>query len=49
MTIRVKTNCRPARKRCCLIDDEDMILDVGSNILEGLGYRVMIATGGKQD
>jgi two-component system cell cycle sensor histidine kinase/response regulator CckA len=31
-----------------LIDDEEMILDVGSNILEGLGYRVMIATGGKQ-
>ena len=31
-----------------LIDDEEMILDVGSNILEGLGYRVMIATGGKE-
>jgi len=31
-----------------LIDDEVMILDVGSNILEGLGYRVMIATGGKE-
>jgi two-component system, cell cycle sensor histidine kinase and response regulator CckA len=31
-----------------LIDDEEMILDVGSNILEGLGYRVMTATGGKE-
>ena len=31
-----------------LIDDEEMILDVGSNMLEGLGYRVMMATGGKQ-
>ncbi len=31
-----------------LIDDEEMILDVGSNMLEGLGYKVMMATGGKQ-
>jgi two-component system, cell cycle sensor histidine kinase and response regulator CckA len=31
-----------------LIDDEKMILDVGANMLEVLGYRVMIATGGKQ-
>jgi two-component system, cell cycle sensor histidine kinase and response regulator CckA len=31
-----------------LIDDEKMILDVGAKMLEGLGYRVMVATGGKQ-
>jgi two-component system cell cycle sensor histidine kinase/response regulator CckA len=31
-----------------LIDDEEMILDVGSKMLEGLGYNVMTAAGGKQ-
>ncbi|HVN72521.1 MAG TPA: PAS domain S-box protein [Desulfomonilia bacterium] len=31
-----------------LIDDEDMILDVGSKMLEGLGYKVMTAPGGRQ-
>jgi two-component system, cell cycle sensor histidine kinase and response regulator CckA len=30
-----------------LIDDEEMILDVGSKMLESLGYKVMTAAGGK--
>ena len=29
------------------IDDEDMVLDVGSEMIKGLGYEVMTATGGK--
>src|SRR5208283_1481965 len=31
-----------------LIDDEEMILDVGSRMLESLGYKVMPAPGGRQ-
>jgi PAS domain S-box-containing protein len=31
-----------------LIDDEEMILDVGSNLLQGLGYKVITAQGGEQ-
>jgi PAS domain S-box-containing protein len=31
-----------------LIDDEEMILDVGSKMLETLGYKVMPAPGGRQ-
>ena len=31
-----------------LIDDEKMILDVGSKMLEGLGYQVITAMGGRQ-
>ena len=31
-----------------LIDDEEMILDVGSKMLESLGYKVMTAPGGRQ-
>lgn len=31
-----------------LVDDEDMILDVGAGMLKGLGYQVMTAAGGKQ-
>jgi nitrogen-specific signal transduction histidine kinase/CheY-like chemotaxis protein len=30
-----------------LIDDEEMILDIGSKMLEKLGYKVMTAAGGK--
>ncbi len=30
------------------IDDEEMILEVGAKMLEGLGYKVMIAVGGRQ-
>ncbi|MCJ8500334.1 PAS domain S-box protein [Desulfatitalea alkaliphila] len=31
-----------------LIDDEQMILDVGSDMLAGLGYKVFTAAGGRQ-
>jgi CheY-like chemotaxis protein len=31
-----------------LIDDEEMILDIGSKMLEGLGYKVLTAPGGRQ-
>jgi len=31
-----------------LVDDEDMIIDVGREIIEKLGYTVLIATGGKE-
>jgi DNA-binding NtrC family response regulator len=31
-----------------LIDDEEMILDIGSQMLEGLGYMVLTATGGRK-
>jgi nitrogen-specific signal transduction histidine kinase/ActR/RegA family two-component response regulator len=36
------------RETLLLIDDEDMILDVGSKMLEGLGYKVYTAGGGRQ-
>ncbi len=31
-----------------LVDDEDIIIDVGEKILEALGYKVLIARGGKE-
>ncbi len=31
-----------------LVDDEEMILDIGSRMLEGLGYKVITATGGRK-
>ena len=31
-----------------LVDDEDMIIDVGQAMLERLGYRVIVANGGEQ-
>lgn len=31
-----------------LVDDEDMILDVGQELLKNLGYKVLIASGGKE-
>ena len=31
-----------------LIDDEDMIIDVGKQLLETLGYNVLIAKSGKE-
>ena len=35
-------------ERVLLVDDEDIILDVGSRILEKLGYEVLIANNGKK-
>jgi len=31
-----------------LVDDEDMIIDVGKDILNKLGYKALIARGGKE-
>lgn len=31
-----------------LVDDEEMVLDVGAQMLETLGYRVLVAGGGKE-
>ena len=31
-----------------LVDDEDMIIDVGQAILERLGYKVFVARGGQE-
>ena len=31
-----------------LVDDEDLIIDVGKQILEKLGYKVLIARSGKE-
>ncbi len=31
-----------------LVDDEDMIIDVGQEVLKALGYKVLIARGGKE-
>jgi two-component system, cell cycle sensor histidine kinase and response regulator CckA len=45
---RCEEELQTGHETVLLIDDEDMIRDVGSNILEGLGYRVMTATGGKE-
>ncbi|HOG11700.1 MAG: PAS domain S-box protein [Smithellaceae bacterium] len=41
---------RPAQGRgtILIIDDEEMIVDVGSQMLEGLGYSVLTAGGGRK-
>lgn len=36
------------RETVLLVDDEEMVLDVGSAILEKLGYRVLTASGGRE-
>ncbi len=45
---KIEDELQKGHETVLLIDDEEMILDVGSNILEGLGYKVMMAIGGKQ-
>jgi PAS domain S-box-containing protein len=45
---KVETEVQRGRETILLIDDEEMILDVGSNFLIDLGYRVITANGGKQ-
>ena len=39
---------RKGQETVLLIDDEEMILQVGTSMLEGLGYKVITATGGRQ-
>jgi PAS domain S-box-containing protein len=43
-----KDEIRKGNENILVIDDEEMILNVGSKMLEGLGYKVMTATGGTQ-
>jgi len=38
---------QPGRGTILLVDDEDMIIDVGQQMLERLGYQVLVARGGK--
>jgi two-component system, cell cycle sensor histidine kinase and response regulator CckA len=44
----VKEAVQRGQETVLFIDDEDMVLDVGSEMIKGLGYEVMTATGGKQ-
>jgi two-component system cell cycle sensor histidine kinase/response regulator CckA len=43
-----KDEVQRGRETILLIDDEEMILDIGAKMLEGLGYEVITATGGRQ-
>ena len=43
-----KEDVQKGQETVLFIDDEDMVLDVGSEMIKGLGYEVMTATGGKQ-
>ena len=36
------------KETALLVDDEDMVLDVGQDLLKSLGYKVLIAKGGKE-
>ncbi len=44
---RSEDEVKKGHETVLLIDDEEMILDVGSKMLEALGYKVMTAAGGK--
>jgi len=44
---RPKDELQAGQETILLIDDEEMILDIGSRMLEGLGYRVISAAGGR--
>ena len=43
-----KEDVQKGQETILFIDDEDMVLDVGSEMIKGLGYEVMTAAGGKQ-
>jgi len=45
---RPKDEVQMGQETILFIDDEEMILDIGSKMLEGLGYKVMTANGGRQ-
>lgn len=44
---KVKDDLQMGRETILLIDDEQMILDIGSQMLESLGYNVITALGGR--
>ncbi len=40
---------KPTRKETVLlVDDEDMVIDIGKDMLKTLGYKVLLARGGKE-
>jgi CheY-like chemotaxis protein len=45
---RTKSDMVKGTERVLLIDDEDMIIDIGSQILNVLGYKVMAARSGEE-
>jgi len=45
---RKDSRIHKGKETVLLIDDEEMILEVGTRMLEGLGYRVLTASGGRQ-
>jgi CheY-like chemotaxis protein len=45
---RPEKEIRTGDETILLVDDEAMILDIGTRMLEGLGYRVLKAAGGRQ-
>jgi CheY-like chemotaxis protein len=47
-TQKVESEVQTGRETVLLIDDEEMILDVGAKFLKELGYRVITANGGKK-
>jgi CheY-like chemotaxis protein len=45
---RTSSDIMPAAETVLLVDDEDMLVDIGRQMLEALGYQVMVArTGGE--
>jgi two-component system, cell cycle sensor histidine kinase and response regulator CckA len=44
----IRDNAKMGSETILLIDDENMILDIGSKMLEGLNYKVITAIGGKR-
>ena len=46
--MEITENCFGDDKKILLIDDEEMVLDVGSQLLSRLGYSVLTATSGAE-
>ena len=46
--MEITENCLGDDKMILLIDDEEMVLDVGSQLLSRLGYSVLTATSGAE-
>ncbi len=45
---RRDNNIQKGKETILFIDDEEMIVDVGRQVLEGLGYKVLPAVGGRE-
>jgi two-component system, cell cycle sensor histidine kinase and response regulator CckA len=46
--VSVKSEAIEGSETILLVDDEDMIIEVGGSMLTKLGYRVLVAKGGRQ-